>query len=146
MWSWNNHVFMSSSTILDNSIGLCSEKLVANYCCCDILHQHHSTLTKFFNFDQLVVLYPKLITKSKNILNWPSPLTIMNCLSWLLSPPLIVITMIIIILVENLDYNYLDLNSLRESKWKNIGIKTSSSDGQHNSGGFHHKNNWHVLF
>ncbi len=53
---------------MDNSIGLCSKKLVANYCCCNILHQHHNTLTKFFNFDQLVVLYPKLITKSKNIM------------------------------------------------------------------------------
>jgi hypothetical protein len=34
-----------------------------------------------------------------------------------------------IVTVENLDYKYLDLNSLKESKWKNIGIKASSSDG-----------------
>ncbi len=50
------------------SIGLCSKKLVIDYCCCDIFHQHHSTLTKFFNFNELVVRYPKLITKRKNIL------------------------------------------------------------------------------
>jgi hypothetical protein len=49
-----------------------------------------------------------------------------------------------IVLVENLDYNYVDLNSLKKSKWKNFGIKASSSDGRHNNGGFHHKNNWHV--
>jgi hypothetical protein len=51
----------------------------------------------------------------------------MNCLSWLLSPPHIAITMITIVVVEKLNYNDLDLNSLKKSKWKDIGIKTYSN-------------------
>jgi hypothetical protein len=32
-----------------------------------------------------------------------------------------------IVVVGNLDCNDLDLNSLRKSKWKNVGIKASSN-------------------
>jgi hypothetical protein len=64
----------------------------------------------------------------------------MSCLSWLLFTTLIVGTMTTIIVVENFDHDDQDLNFLKEPKWKNIGIKTSSN-GQHNSGGFHYKNN-----
>jgi hypothetical protein len=34
-----------------------------------------------------------------------------------------------IVTMENLNYNYLDLNILKKLKWKNIGVKASSSDG-----------------
>jgi hypothetical protein len=35
--------------------------------------------------------------------------------------------MIVVVVVEKFDCNDLDLHSLRESKWKNIGIEISSS-------------------
>jgi len=47
----------------------------------------------------------------------------MNHPLWLLFPPFITVTMIIIVVVENLDCNDLDLNPFKKSKWKNYGIK-----------------------
>jgi hypothetical protein len=47
----------------------------------------------------------------------------MNCLSWLLSPPFIAITMTTIVAVENLNYNDLDLNSFKNQNGKTLESK-----------------------
>jgi hypothetical protein len=62
----------------------------------------------------------------------------MSCLSWLFSPPyVIVITITTMVALENLDYNDLNLNSLKELEWKN---KTQDMlkcwNGIHNGGKF----------
>jgi hypothetical protein len=58
-----------------------------------------------------------------------------------------VVTIITIVAVKNLDCNDLDLNSLKESNGKTLDqSKLTCCNGQHNSGGFHCKNNWHVSF
>jgi len=73
---------------------------------------------------------------------------IMSCLSWLFSPPfVIIITITKMVALENLDCNDLNLNSLKKLKWKNKNQDMLKCwNGIHNGGKFLCRNNWHVPF
>jgi len=72
----------------------------------------------------------------------------MSCLSWLFSPPfVIIITITKMVALENLDCNDLNLNSLKKLKWKNKNQDMLKCwNGIHNGGKFLCRNNWHVPF